>query len=539
MKKISIEDEVATISSLELGDLKSPFAPAEKGALGAAPANNTFGFNSIQDFSGVFGNHNSDLHQTHGDALGFYNYLHNFVEPNFWFKDSGVQTWQYEEPYDHWQNKYGVDAVLAFYHSGHGNMDGNGVFQAPMGGAWNGESWFFSNHDVKFANQVSRYIFWSTCLSCRVLGTNNPVRTWWASDNNPGFSMLFGFETVSVDNPNYGTNFWNHWKNGESFSTAWLNASWDIYHNQGPSCVASGNDANDANNRVFNERAFNWGVVARNYYTWRWYYAASVAKRNLAMPEELKIAEFEKATFNKESLRTIAGSLSIKEGLSMMPDGECKITNQQQSVSINKSGQLYVKLGEVNVANKKQISEAEAIKIAQQHIKEHNLNAGEKYELDIVRLSKVAGAKGSKNPKVDAEYVTDTMVQFRQIINGVPAINSDNGLIRITVDNDGKVANMHSSVKKIAKLNSFPKQMPLDPKNEKSLATAKAHAMIEKGFTDRIAKYNSSVKFVDDSEEIGYDVSQNSGKLVMQRVYELSFPEGLKKLVKVIVPIFE
>ena len=139
---------------------------------GPAPANNLFGLCSVQDFSGVFGNHNSDLTYTHADAQGFYSYMNIFYIPNYWFKDGGVQTWEYEEPFDHWQNVYGVDAVLVFYHSGHGNMDSNGVFQSPMGGVWNNESWFLSNNKVHCVNQNIRYIFWSTCFSCRISDGN-------------------------------------------------------------------------------------------------------------------------------------------------------------------------------------------------------------------------------------------------------------------------------------------------------------------------------------------------------------------------------
>jgi hypothetical protein len=50
----------------KLQPLNNPFSHEEKtGSVGApAPMNNMYGFNSIQDFSGVFGNHNSDLSQT-------------------------------------------------------------------------------------------------------------------------------------------------------------------------------------------------------------------------------------------------------------------------------------------------------------------------------------------------------------------------------------------------------------------------------------------------------------------------------------------
>jgi hypothetical protein len=492
-----------------------------------------YGFNSIQDFSGVFGNHNSDLSQTHADALGFHAYMANFYTKNFWFKDGGVQSWQYEEPYDHWQNLYGVDAVCVFYHSGHGNMDGNGVFQAPMGGKWNGETWFLSNHNVKFGNQVSRYIFWSTCLSCRISGGMSPIRTWWADDNNPGFRMLFGYETTSVDSPNYGTNFWNHWKNGESFSTAFLNASWDIYHNQSPSCVASGSNATDAINRLNNERLFYWGAVARNYYQWKWYYASASAARNKALPKELKIAELAPSTFDSEQTQKLAAKLGITSASGITRDGHYNIGTHEKSVSLSNLGHLDVKLAEPNHANTKQLDEQKALSIAEQHIQELNLHAGEKYAFDVVRLTKTAG--GSPKNKETHAIVTDTTVQYRQVINGIPSVNSDAGLIRVTIDNDGTVTRLHSSVKKVASLSSNPKSMTMNPTENTGSIAISAQAM-EDAFSSQMANYKNA-KLLE--EETGYDVANTHGRIITQRVYEVTFEHNLKKLVKLTVSRFE
>jgi len=516
------------------GDAKEQF---NKAVAAAAPANNMFGLGSIQDFSGVFGNHGSDLSQTHGDAQGFYDYMHNFYTPNYWFKDAGVQAWQYEEPYDHWKNLYGVDAVLVFYHSGHGNMTPSGVFQAPMGGKWGTESWFFSNHNAKFANQVSRYIFWSTCLSNRVGGGITPVTTWWNVDNNPGFRLLFGFETVSFDNPNYGKFFWNHWKNNESFSTAWLNASWDISHKQSPTAVASGSNQADATSRLFNERLFYWGAVARNYYQWRWYYAASIAARNKSLPKELKIAELA-AAFNQEHVHALSEALDLQGNPAFSKEGEYSVKDGKNAVTLDSKGNLNVKLAEVNYNNNSQLPESEALKIAEKEIARHQLHAGEKYELDVIRLSKTAGSATGPSAVADHEHVTDTTVQFRQVINGIPSVNADAGLIRVTIDNDGTVTHLHSSVKRIAKLQSHPKSASIDPKNERSTSLAKDNELVEKEFNEQLAAYKE-VRQLEDSEEIGYDVAHTHGRIVKQRVYEVTMEHGLKKLVKIIVPIYE
>ena len=54
----------------------------------------------------------------------------------------------YEETYDNWLDTYGIDAVRAFYHSGHGNMRSDGTFEFPLGNNWGGRSWGkFQEHD--------------------------------------------------------------------------------------------------------------------------------------------------------------------------------------------------------------------------------------------------------------------------------------------------------------------------------------------------------------------------------------------------------
>jgi hypothetical protein len=531
-EKLIIKSLMSPLAVLDDESKQAPTAPAA--------ANNLLGLCSIQDFSGVFGNHNSDLHATHADARGFYTYLNNWYTANYWYGDGAVKTWLYEEPYDHWQNIYGVDAVCIFYHSGHGNMTSGGVFQAPMGGKWNNESWFFSNNKAFFGNQRVRYVFWSTCLSCRVGGGLTPISTWWADDSNPGFRMLFGFETTSIDSGNYGSNFWNHWKSGEAFSTAWLNASWDIYHNQSPSVVASGANATEASSILYNERFFNWSAVARNWYQWRWYYASTVAARNKMVPDKLMVAELAHVTFEQDEVNMIAKTLGLQNPVAgLSKDGVFSVQSKDKMVSLNEQGHLNIKLANINYKNKKKLDEKEAIKIAETHIKKHDLDHGQKLKFDMIRLGVTAGGNTKDIHQKGDEYITDTTVQFKQEINGVPTINYDQGVVRVTIDNDGTVTHMHSSVKKVVRLSNFAKNMNLDPKND---GNPQAHLMtkqvIEKSFKEKISSYQS-VKLVEDSEETGYDIAEMHGRLVEQRVYEVTYEQNFKKLIKVIVPLFE
>lgn len=520
----------------------SPFEKKlpQAGLQTAAAPNNILGLCSIQDFSGSLGNHNSDLHYTHGDAQGFYNYMYNWYTANFYMKDGAVKTWLYEEPNDHWQNYYGIDAVDVFYHSGHGSMTASGVFQAPSGGSWNNETWISSDHNMLMGNQRLRYMFWSTCFSCRVLNGFSPIQTWYNDDSNPGFRMLFGFETTSVDSPNYGANFWNHYKAGESFSTAWLNASWDISHNQAPSVVASGATQAEANNILMNERIFQWDTVARNWYQWRWYYAAALAAPNKTLPKEMLVAELAPFEVNQAKIEKLADRLGFsakaidgfgvsKEGTYLLEDGEKKIT-------LNQQGHLNAKLANINYENRRTLDEAKARKTAEQYIREH-VGKDTELQFNAIRLGKTCGGSTKGSGELDQEYVTDTTIEFRQVINGVPAINTDNGVFRVTIDNDGTITNFHNSVKQVLNLSNKPKQMNIDPnRNGHALET---HGQdTEKLFLNHLAGYKAeAVHLV--SDEIGYDVTGLHGGLVAKREYEITFENNLKKLIQITVPIFE
>ena len=524
---------------------ENPFAPqaaGTKGPLAPAPVNGMYGFNSIQDFSGSLGNHNSDLTQTHGDALGFNAYLAKFYTTNFWFKDGGCKTWQYEEGTDDWQGLYGIDAVCVFYHSGHGNMDANGVFQAPTGGSWNNETWVFSNHNMKLANQNSRYIFWSTCLSCRIGGGNSPVKTWWADDNNPGFRMLFGYETTSVDSPDYGSNFWNHWNKGESFSTAFLNASWDISHTQAPSCVASGAANADATARLNNERFFDRGAVPRGWYSWRWYFAASAAARNKALPKELKIAEFAPVTFTADHLHQIAGKLGLQGRATLSHTGAQVLSASGKSVVVSAEGHLDVRLADSNHANTKTLEATRARQIADAQVAEHGLHAGEDYAFDTLRLTMNGGGSTAKAAYADQPYASETTVQYRQRINGVPVVNTDAGLIRVTVDNDGTVTRLHSSVRKVASLAATAKSMVADPAVNGAASAVAAVAplsdtAVEAAFRTQLGHHHAAATLLED--ETGYDAAFLHGRIVTQRVYEVTYEHDLKKRLKLTVARYE
>lgn len=525
---------------VELLAPESPIATSRANISGSA---DMYGACSIEQFSSA-----GPLSLTHEDAQGWLDYVTQFTPGNFWYTDGNVKVWLYEELYDNWQDTYGADAVVAFFHSGHGAMDSNGVFQCPMGGAWDGRDWAFSSNNMALGNEQLKYLFWSTCQSLRISGGHSPIRTWHPV--NKGLRMIFGFETNSIDNPNYGKFFWEEWRSGKTLAQSWLDASWRIHHGQSPSVCACGADANDALNRLNTERLFSAGGGWNNWYQWRWYNARSAAARTTtALPSNIKAVEFETMKQQEVGLKMAdMFGISKKQEAGMDQFGNLVFKNGSSSLHVGANGRFDANLRAINFENRKQLDTAKAQKVAEKLLKDREIAKGIDLKMTNIRYGYTAGGTAAGSGKIEDTTVTDTTFEFRQVIEGTPTIGADAGLVRVTVDNDGNVTTIHSSVRPIAKLNAKPKitaPAPPDPASGNPAARSgdNLEANLENALnaiTNRAGtNIRGTAKSTDIiSTEIGYDINQTHGSVVASRVYELDLGNGLKKRYEVKVPVF-
>ncbi|HVI47186.1 MAG TPA: DUF6345 domain-containing protein [Chitinophaga sp.] len=511
-------------------------------------SNDWYGACSLENFSSA-----SSLSLTHEDAQGFLDYPTGFAgkAANFWFKDAGVQVWGYEEAYDNWQDTYGMDAVTVFYHSGHGNMDGNGVFQAPLGAKWDNRDWTFSNQ-MAFANEELRYLFFSTCLSLRVSGTNNPVKTWW-NPNKGGLRMLFGYETTSVDDPNYGKFFWEEWKKGKSFARAFLDASWRISHGQVPTVMASGANQAEAVNMLNNEKFFSRAAAVKNWYQWQWVgtLPSSAPKASLLiMPKQANAIILGKDIFDDERIGKIANELGLTktqaETVLFDADGNRVLKGKDILLNVNREGALNIHLAAPNTANKNAIAPSKATSIAQKAIKDLGFDKGIELKEGNMRHRLTCGGTTKGSGQIDETTVVETIVQFRQAHKGIESINSDHGLITVSVDNDGNVTNIYNSTKQVLGETQKPSSIIASPK-----ASQKEAVSVEDVFRSKIAAiasasgngHNGQLKAADSAaatvlrETIGYDFSDNLGLVTHQKDVEIALTEQFKKRYKLRVPV--
>jgi hypothetical protein len=525
---------MAIDSFTELGAPGNPLHMESRAA--AAPrgvSDDVFGAFSLETFHNV-----GSLSYTHEDAQGWYDYLAQFNQGNFWYRDGGVNVWAYEQTYDNWQDTYGMDAVNAVYHSGHGAMLSNGTFWAPLGGVWDGRSDAYSTN-MRLGDEQANYIFWSTCESLRVLGGHNPIRTW--HNSNLGFRMLFGFETTSVDDPNYGKFFWQQWNKPSPFWQAWCDASWRISHGQAPSVVAVGADQADATNRLYNERLLYWNHVPRNWYQWVWYNAARGARaqrdRSLRLPDEALIAELRPVEITESRVRALADRYGMDPGDPML--------------GMRAAGGHEVRLSEPQPEDPTEappLSRARAL--ADDAVAEYGLNETVELAFDQIRHTMTAGASTKDRDHVAAPRAIETTVQFRQVINGLPTVGADLGLVQVSFGNDGRLTRIVDTTREIDRLSDRPLTTTTSPGENGSIARPRsADAGPERLLNDawgrqfqRLAARGTAPQAttpVPGTTEIGYELGSDKARLVARREVEIDFGDGLATRYVVTAPILD
>lgn len=540
---------------------KSPEAPRPTAPqLNIAGSEDRYGAHSVQVFPTQ-----GPLWQTHADARGFLDWYGTWNRGNFWFRDAGVQVWAYEETYDNWQDTYGMDSVVTFYHSGHGGMNNAGVFFAPLGANWDNRIDALSSNMI-IGNEQLRYLFWSTCQSLKVpeVADVNPTRvspvTTWHNANR-GLRMIFGYQSNSVDNANYGKFFGTNWNAGQSFSTAWLNASWAISRNQIPTACAMGATAQEAQNRLFNERLFEWGSVSRNFYWWRWggfeRPVFQTAFERPEVPTQPEILLFGPQLFDVGRLMQLGSELGFttkqSETVALGKDGTQVILAKNRQLTVDAEGRLTAVLGVSNFKNKTAIERDRAIEIANQTVSSLGFSGnGVELVFDSLRVDRTQGMGTQGSGTLEEAYVTDTTVVFRQTANGLRSINNNHGLVMVTVDNDGKVTRLHNSTRPVEGTATKPMNLAPTPNGQGKASEVRPDIPDELRlnglFTEALSAevgtaFGSSRSNAPIGGElvealIGYDFSGDHGGVVAHREYQVDHGEGLQKIHRVRVPIF-
>jgi hypothetical protein len=448
-------------------------------------------------------------YHTHADADGFLDYVDQFHAINFHARDQEVREWRYDTEFDNWQDRLGMDSVRVFYHAGHGGMSDDGTYFAAMGREWSDMTDAVSTL-MTFGNQRLRYLFLHTCESLQVRTGQDPIRTW--AQPNQGARMIFGFHRNSLDVSDLGSGFFREWNTGKSFSQSWLDSSLSISHNQMATATACGSSAEDARNRLFNERLFAGGSVSRDWYWWRWAglpdgvdvevhtditvphapgLRLELARREASRETAARVAEKYGvrailATSASPFIRPVEGRTAINEPRAVvLPDGSSQVFLAEPD-----RGSELVAVEEVRAA---------AERIVEGHDAE--------LTLDRITADFHTGAhrEGEAEPP-DIAYFT---AHYRQVVEGELAVMGGDGHLRIGIDRSGRV--YHIDDRTVRVTNAEQGSPSSDEVNvEELLADAQAQTL-------GCAVADCEVTYDPREDEIGYRFRRGEGVLVARR----------------------
>jgi len=143
------------------------------------------------------------------------------------------------------------------------------------------------------------------------------------------------------------------------------------------------------------------------------------------------------------------------------------------------------------------------------------------------------------------------------VINGLPVVTPDAGSVTVTIDNDGTVTGVHSSVRPVERLDDRPMNTAASPPEpgyptEEQLARPRAtdaagyEQLLAQEWGRRVAsswavrgEMPLSFTEVPGSTEVGYDIRGNTASLVARRAIEADFGGVLRKRYWVTAPLLQ
>lgn len=511
-------------------DGEDPFADS-------GPASrNLFGAMSVERFAAV-----GSLSGSHRDAGGFLDYLERFAPRNFWYRDGGVKSWAYHDEFDDWEDTFGADAVRVIYHSGHGSTGPDGVFRVPMGAAWQGRDITATSDGMRLGDGHARYVFWSCSSALRISGGHSPIRTW--SSANAGVRMMFGFDDHAFDSPDYGTYFWRQWRAGVSLSNAWLTACSDVADDHTPVVLACGRDRAEAVALLDGERHFANAPVDTSWWQWRWHSSGRPAREpNTAAPPHPERAVL--APLAARGFADLGERFDVDTSLRADRGGVVVIGAADRRLHVG-DGMLALQLKSVSSVGMDGFSRAVAVQAGGQAVRRFGLDADGPLVLD--RVVEVREAGGSRTAVVDEPRTVQSIVVYRQMINGVPILSGDAGLVRVWVGNDGGVRAIQSSTRAVlsftGRLGATTAEPTADggraPEPDADTSDAQLAAALGDHLRHALTRggHPHGYSVLPGTREVGYHVHGDTADLVVSQSVELEFDAGYRSRIRVWAPL--
>jgi hypothetical protein len=321
--------------------------------------------------------------------------------------------------------------------------------------------------------------------------------------------------------------------------------------------VACGATAEEAQNRLYNERFFSRDRVSNAWYWWRWYNASRETREpQLALPQHLMAGRLQPVAAARPSARSLAErfnlDLDIPAEVATARDSSYRVAAGEKSIAYGSDGSIDVRLAQPNRANQTPLAVQRAKTVAQEAVWRYGLGQEVPVVFDRVLLTSEGGGTAGGSGQLEGPYTTGTIVQFRQLVNGVPVITPSAGTVRVSIDNDGTVTDVYTSVRAIDQLSSRPISSVSEPTPEGGIASAlqpeptNYEQLLAAEFSRQLAAGiargggGMPLEFttVPGSTEIGYDIQGDRAVLIARKAVEVNFGNGYRKRYWVTVPLF-
>jgi hypothetical protein len=479
-------------------------------------ADNMYAGASIQ----VFPNGDSDLTTPHGDVADFLDYVGQFNTVNFHARDDDVREWRYNHEYDNWQDRLGIDSVRVFYHNGHSTTQANGDFIASLGRTWD-DTFFARSSRMSPGDHRLRYLFWASCNSVRVSGGQNPFRTW--NRANKGLRMIFGFDSLSWDEPGYASGFFREWNAGKSFSQAWIDGSLAIRTDQRPAIAACGATAEEAQDRLWNERLFYGARVSDDWYWWRWAGQPVIEiVLVISVPRGPNLLQLARRSFDADTAARLAERWSVRPILSSPNDPR----QQRRTRAVLGEPRLVLARDgsyRIHLAEPDRTADAcgPELAVAAAHRAIENLDRETELEFEGLTTTQHSGA--SRRGEETRPRMDGYTAHFRQRVDGERMVSGRDGRISLSLDPAGKLCAISDSTIPVAA------QLEARPTEECERGLEERLDEAVKAELHRLEAAGAQVALVPNGRDFGYSVRGDVAVTVARQDIEITTGEFTKR----------
>jgi hypothetical protein len=398
-------------------------------------ADNRYAGVSVQ----VFPSGDAALSTPHNDVNAFLDYVRQFNGINFHARDDDVREWRFNREYDNWQDSLGMDSVRVLYLYTHMGMATDGRYVAAMGRTWD-NTFLADSTRMSFGDQRLRYLMLHGCDSLQMHGGQNPWRTW--AQPNKGARMIFGFDGLTYDVGGLGAGFFREWNTGKSFSQAWQDAAFSTLTNHRPSSTACGATAEEAQDRLWNERLFHGGAVSDNWYWWRWAGPAVIeVVITITIPPSPMRLSVGRRPLDDRVAQSLGDRFGLRSHLATAavpePGDEGADALVGPRLVLSPGGSCEAFLAEPD-RDARPIDLDAAREIAERTVRSLELDT--ELVFDALTVTEHGGA--SRDGDQTETAIADVTAHFRQVYEGTPMARGGDGHVSVTLDPAGTVCSI-------------------------------------------------------------------------------------------------